>query len=291
MSIQESFPRLGLGTVQFGLPYGISNVLGQVTSDSIATILDRAAQANFSTLDTAANYGSAEEILGNASALTTPFRIVTKTIGLKSGLDAVLKRARQSVLTLGSKPVDLLLVHSAGDLAGEDGRALWRGLLGLRDEGLYKGIGISAYVADDPAQLARDFCPDAMQVPFSLLDQRLLRNGALAAVKDQGVEIHARSLFLQGLLFMEDGRLPPKLRHAASHLAAVRRYVADAGSTPLAAALAFALSTPQIDVALVGVSSPSELDEIIAAAAPPIPAVDWAACALDDETVLTPSLW
>jgi aryl-alcohol dehydrogenase-like predicted oxidoreductase len=204
----------------------------------------------------------------------------------------VLKRARQSVLTLGRKPVDLLLVHSAGDLAGEDGRALWRGLLGLRDEGLYKGIGISAYVADDPAQLARDFRPDAMQVPFSLLDQRLLRNGALAAMKDQGVEIHARSLFLQGLMFMEDVRLPPKLRHAAPHLAAVRRYVADAGSTPLAAALAFALSTPQIDVALVGVSSPSELDEIIgAAAARPIPDVDWAACALDDETVLTPSLW
>jgi aryl-alcohol dehydrogenase-like predicted oxidoreductase len=107
-------------------------------------------------------------------------------------------------------------------------------------------------------------------------------------MKALGVEIHARSIFLQGLLFVD--RLPEKLRHAAPALAAVRARIAAAGVTPLAAALAFALSRPEIDVALVGVTAKSELDEILAAALP-APMIDWAACALDDETLLTPSRW
>jgi aryl-alcohol dehydrogenase-like predicted oxidoreductase len=285
------FRRLGLGTVQFGQAYGVSNARGQVPPDEVAALLTRAAAAGIAVLDTAANYGEAEAVLGALPALTRPFRLVTKTIALKNGLDAVLARARQSARTLGRTPVDLLLVHSAADLRSPDGPALWRGLSALRDEGLFGGIGISAYVADDPAQLARDFRPAAMQVPVSLLDQRLIRSGTLAAMKDMGVEIHARSLFLQGLLFLEAGKLPPKLRHAAPHLDQLRHRFAAAGTTPLAAALAFALNRPEIDVAVVGVTTIAELDEILAAAAHPSPPLDWSACALDDEIVLTPSLW
>ena len=291
MAESASARRLGLGTVQFGQAYGVSNTSGQVQAGDVAAILRRAAAAGVSTLDTAANYGEAERVLGNVPALTRPFRVVTKTIALKNGLDAVMARARQSVETLGRKPVDLLLVHAAADLRGDGGRALWHGLLALRDEGLFGGVGISAYVADDPVQLARDFRPAAMQVPVSLLDQRLLQSGALAALKDLGVEIHARSLFLQGLLFLDDDRLPPKLRHAAPHLAALRRRFKNAGTTPLAAALAFAINRPEIDIGVVGVTNPGELNEILEAAAEPAPAIDWPACALDDPLVLTPSLW
>jgi aryl-alcohol dehydrogenase-like predicted oxidoreductase len=291
MTESSILARLGLGTVQFGQAYGVSNTTGQVPAADVAAILRRAAAAGVGTLDTAANYGEAESALGAVPALTAPFRIVTKTIGLKNGLDAVLARARQSVQTLGRKPIDLLLVHAAADLRGEGGRELWNALLRLRDEGLFRGIGISAYVADDPAQLARDFRPAAMQVPVSLLDQRLVASGTLAAMRDMGVEVHARSLFLQGLLFLEPAKLPPRLRHAAPHLEALRRRLAAAGTTPLAAAIAFALHRHEIGVALVGVTGPAELDEILAAAIRSAPALDWRACALDDEVVLTPSLW
>lgn len=283
--------RLGLGTVQFGQAYGVSNTRGRVPAADVAAILSRAAEAGISVLDTAANYGEAERTLGALPALTQPFRLVTKTIALKNGLDAVLAGARQSVETLGRKPVDLLLVHAADDLRGPDGRVLWNALLTLRDEGLVRGIGISAYVSDDPVRLARDFRPAAMQVPLSLLDQRLIQSGALAAMKDLGVEIHARSLFLQGLLFLPPEALPPKLRHAGAHLDALRQRLRTAGTTPLAAALAFALQRPEVDVAVVGVTTPAELDGILAAAAQDVPPIDWPACALHDEIVLTPSLW
>jgi len=283
--------RLGLGTVQFGQAYGISNARGRVPAQDVAAILRQAAAAGLRTLDTAAGYGDAEDVIGGLAALTQPFRIVTKTIALKNGLDAVVARARQSVKTLGRKPVDFLLVHSAADLMGNGGGELWKALLGLRDEGLFGGIGISAYVADDPVMLARKFRPDAMQVPLSLLDQRLIQSGALAAIKDQGVEIHARSLFLQGLLFLPEGKLPPKLASAASHLKRLRERFLEAGTAPLAAALAFALDRPEIDVAVIGVTTPGEFEEIVQATAQPSPTLDWPSCALNDELVLTPSRW
>jgi aryl-alcohol dehydrogenase-like predicted oxidoreductase len=285
------FARLGLGTVQFGQAYGISNTRGRVAAHDVAAILQRAAKAGLQTLDTAAGYGAAEEVLGGLAPLTEPFRIVTKTIGLKNGLDAVIERARQSVTMLGRESVDLLLVHSAADLIGAVGDELWNALLALRDEGLFAGIGISAYVADDPVMLARRFRPAAMQIPLSLLDQRLIQNGALRQLKDFGVDIHARSLFLQGLLFLPDDRLPPNLASAAGHLQNLRRTFHEAGTSPLAAALAFALERPEIDVAVVGVTTPVELEEILTAAAVPAPKLDWASLALNDELVLTPSRW
>jgi aryl-alcohol dehydrogenase-like predicted oxidoreductase len=279
--------KLGLGTVQFGQAYGVSNARGQVPAEEARAILSRAAAAGVRVLDTAANYGEAEKVLGAIDL--APFRIVTKTVAVKNGVDAVIARARQSVTTLGK--VDLLLVHAAGDLLGPDGDALWHALRALKDKGVVGGIGISTYVADDPAMLAARFRPDAMQVPFSLLDQRLLADGSLARMKDLGVEIHARSLFLQGLLFLTPDRLPDKLKYAAPQLEAIRARITAAGSTPLSAALGFVLSRPEIDIGLIGVTALGEMDEILAAAARPLPAFDWNACALADETVLTPSLW
>jgi aryl-alcohol dehydrogenase-like predicted oxidoreductase len=276
--------KLGLGTVQFGQAYGVSNQRGQVPKEEAAAILDRAAKAGVRLLDTAANYGEAENIL--AALDTSVFRVVTKTIGLSRGLDRVIARAHQSAQSLKA---DTLLVHAANDLNGKDGEALWNALRHLKSEGVFRKIGISAYVADDPVALAERFRPDVMQLPFSLLDQRLLENGSLMRLQELGVEVHARSLFLQGLLFLKE--LPTKLRHAAPHLAHVRKTLANANFTPLPAALGFVLAQPDIAFGLVGVTSSKELGEIIAAAGQPLPPLDWASFALKDELVLTPSLW
>lgn len=277
--------RLGLGTVQFGQAYGVSNVAGQVPLDEVRAMLARAAAEGVVVLDTAANYGQAEEVLAQCD--TRAFRIVSKTVSAKNGVAAVITRARQSVQSLGR--VDVLLVHAVADLLGPDGDELWRALRDLKEQGAVGAVGISAYVADDPAALARRFRPDVMQIPFSLLDQRLLQDGSLKRLKDLGVEIHARSLFLQGLLFMET--MPEKLRDAAPLLARVRQRIAATHATPLAAALGFVLSRPEIDVAVVGATSRHELDEILGVARGPLPELDWAACALDDARILTPSLW
>jgi aryl-alcohol dehydrogenase-like predicted oxidoreductase len=277
--------RLGIGTVQFGQAYGVSNTQGQVSRAEVKLILALAARAGVGLLDTAANYGEAEAVLGGNDL--APFRIVSKTCGIAHGVHGVIARVRESVATLGA--VDLLLVHSVQDLLGPSGTTLWRALQALKAEGVIGGIGISAYVADDPVALAERFQPDAMQLPFSLLDQRLLHDGSLARLKNMGVEIHARSLFLQGLLFMPQP--PEKLVAAGPMLDQARAQIAQAGLTPLTAALGFVLSRPEIDVAVVGMTGLSQLLEIITATLLPLPEMDWQACALKDERILTPSLW
>jgi aryl-alcohol dehydrogenase-like predicted oxidoreductase len=277
--------RLGIGTVQFGQAYGVSNRRGQVSRAEVKLILELATRAGIGLLDTAANYGEAEAALGGNDL--TRFRIVSKTLGVQHGVHAVIARVRESVRMLGA--VDLLLVHSVKDLMGPSGPTLWRALQALKKEGVIGGVGISAYVADDPVAMAERFQPDAMQLPFSLLDQRLLADGSLARLKQMGVEIHARSLFLQGLLFLE--QLPEKLSDATPKLDAVRQKIAAAGTTPLAAALGFVLSRPEVDAAVVGMTTLQEFEEIIAAALSPSPPLDYDACALTDARILTPSLW
>ena len=277
--------RLGIGTVQFGQAYGVSNTQGQVSRADVKLILEMAALCGIRLLDTAANYGEAESVLGGTNL--KPFRIVSKTLSVQHGVHAVIARVRQSVRTLGA--VDLLLVHSAKDLLGPSGTTLWRSLQALKAEGVIGAVGISAYVADDPVMLAERFRPEAMQLPFSLLDQRLLQDGSLKRLKQLGIEIHARSVFLQGLLFMAEP--PEKISAAGPMLEKARSEIARAGTGPLAAALGFVLSRPEIDVALVGLTGLAQLKEIIAAALAPLPDWDWTACALTDERVLTPSLW
>jgi aryl-alcohol dehydrogenase-like predicted oxidoreductase len=284
-ALPERARRLGLGTVQFAQRYGISNRRGQVPADEVRAILACAAGAGLGLLDTAANYGEAEAVLSEMD--TSGFRLVSKTASIALGVDAVVARVRQSARALGR--LDLLLVHSAGDLLGPQGERLWRALGALKLEGVTAGIGISAYVDDNPAWLAERFRPDAMQVPCSILDQRLLRDGSLERLKQLGVEVHARSVFLQGLLFLES--FPERLRYAQSALESARARIAAAGTTPLAAALAFVLSRPEVDVAVVGVAALKHLQEILAAVCEPVPELDWETCALDDARILTPSLW
>ncbi len=271
--------KLGLGTVQFGQAYGVSNTTGQVPKEEAARILARAAAGGVTLLDTAANYGDAEAVLAELN--TAPFRIVTKTISVKNGVEAVIARARQSAQTL--KP-DTLLVHAAADL--EDAK-LWPALQALKTEGLFRKIGISTYYNDNPAALAARFKPDVMQLPFSILDQRLLADGSLKRLSELGVEVHARSLFLQGLLFMEEP--PEKLAWATRELRSVKSHIIKTGIPLLSAALHFVLQRPEIAIGLVGVTSVKELDAILAAPVPP--GLNWSGCAIRDEKILTPSLW
>ncbi len=282
--------RIALGTVQFGLAYGISNQSGRTPLKEVAAILDYARTAGIAMLDTAAAYGDAEAVLAKLDARARGFSIISKTARLAQGLEAVLARARDSVQRLG-RPLEALLVHSAGDLALPDGPALWQGLQELKARGEVLRTGISAYAADTVLDLARRFQPDLMQVPVSVVDQRLHRDGTLSALAAQGVEIHARSLFHQGLIFVDPAHLPPKLAEKRAEVEALQGRIAASGLNPLALALAFACSVPAIAVAVVGVTRQSELQAIVAAAQAPQPDGDFAGYAIDDPLLLDPTRW
>ncbi len=282
---------LGLGAAQFGLDYGVSNPRGRVPEHEVRGILDTAAINKVGFIDTAPAYGDSERILGQSWPFPSPFRVVTKTVPIAEGLDRVETRARRSLEKMGLSRGHAILVHAAEDLLGPDGPALWDRLQGLKAEGLFQKIGVSCYGSDEPVHLARRFRPDLIQLPCSLLDQRPDRDGTLRALADLGVEIHLRSIFLQGLLFLDRDQLPAALGDAGPRLSRIRRALAEAGADPLQAALAYAQTRPEASAVILGVTSAAELRAILAAAATPVPDLDWTALALDHPVALDPRRW
>lgn len=282
--------RIGLGTAQFGLDYGISNKRGRVDEDEVGRIVRRAVEAGIRVIDTAPVYGEAERVLGEALPADSTIDVVTKTVRLAEGLPRVLARAATSCNLLG-RSVDVI-VHSAADLSGPAGADLWRGIEGLKARGVCRRIGFSAYAEDDVVALAERFRPDLVQVPCSLADQRLARNGELARLRALGVDIHIRSIFLQGLVLMTPQSLPQGLVRVAPWLERVRRKAQDLNISMLEAALGYAASLDEDAALIVGVTSLAEFEDILAAAQGlRVADVDWAEWRLDDDAVLWPVRW
>ena len=285
-----SVARLALGTVQFGVPYGVSNTGGQVQEVQVKAILKAAADAGIDMLDTAAAYGDAEAVIARATAdLGHRFRVVSKTLP-GAGIDAVVAAARRSAELAGGG-LDALLVHHPSDLAGHPGDRLWRALQDLANTGGIGRIGLSASFDDRPLDLAARFSPAVMQVPVSLFDQRLVRDGTLAELKARGIEIHARSIFLQGLLFAGEDQLAATIRHIAPALETRRQMIRQRGATLVEAALGYVLAQPELHRIVVGLTAVRELDQIRAAAAAAPRDMPWTEIAIDDPTVLNPSRW
>jgi aryl-alcohol dehydrogenase-like predicted oxidoreductase len=282
---------LGLGTAQFGMDAAFGGSPARVREGEVRAILDAAADAGLSLIDTGPRYGDGERVLGQCWPFPSPFKVVVKTIPLAEGLDRVEARARRSLERMGLPRGHALLVERAEDLMGPDARLLWARLEKLRDEGLFHKIGVSVGGGDEPVHLARRFQPDLIQIPCSMLDQRPAREGVLAALRDLGVEVQLRSIFLQGLLFLPREALPHVLADAGPRLSRIRRMLAEAGADPLQAALAYALSRPEASAVMVGVTSAAELRALMAAAAAPAPELDWSELALDHPVALDPRLW
>ena len=135
----------------------------------------------------------------------------------------------------------------------------------------------------------RRFPLDIVQAPLNVFDQRLLAEGVLARAAEKGVEIHARSVLLQGLLLMTPEAAAAKLPQAAEKLAAWRAALAEAGVSPLAAALGFALATPAERI-VIGVHSAAHLAECLASAET-APALDSRRFACDDLDIIDPRRW
>jgi aryl-alcohol dehydrogenase-like predicted oxidoreductase len=282
---------LGLGSAQFGADYGISNTRGRVGEDEVRQILQLAADCKVLTIDAAWYDGDVERILGRNWPFPSPFKPQIRTLPVEKGLDWVESRLRRSIDHMGLARAHAVLVDRAADLTGDQGDALWARLEKLKSEGLISRIGISARYEDQPLLLAKRFKPDLMQVPASILDQRLVRSGDIKAIANLGIEVQIRSVFLQGLLFLPREALPGNLSAIGPHLSRVRRIMAECGADPLHAALSYALNIDGVSLALVGVTSAAELRAIIAASERPSPRIAWESLAVHDAAALDPSQW
>ncbi|MFZ3008314.1 MAG: bifunctional regulator KidO [Phenylobacterium sp.] len=281
--------KLGLGSGQFALEQ--ASLRGRPPQAEVRDILDIAARTQLAVFDVAGRSPQVESVLGEIMPRPNPFRISISTVRADRGPDFVEAEARATLRRLGVETADAILVPSATDLFGPHGLALWDRLKALKDQGLTRKIGVSVFASDDPLGVARRFRPDIIQAPASLLDQRLLIDGTLAALTGIGIEVHLRSIFLSGLLFLPADRAPNHLKEAASRISRARRLIAEGRSDPLQAALGFALSRPEAAAVLVGVTTAAELNAVIAAASSPPPDLDWDDMAIDDPVALDPRAW
>jgi aryl-alcohol dehydrogenase-like predicted oxidoreductase len=287
----KSTARLGLGAAQRDLDYRAPGGRGRMSPAEAAATLQVAVEAGMRVLDTGAETGQAPALLAAGLPPASPFKVTVKTARAADGVEAVEAQARASLQRLGLERADALVVDCAADLLGPQGPALWKMMRRLKDEGLYDRIGVSANPEDHPLALARRFKPDLMQLPFSLLDQRLAVDGVLGEIAGMRIDINLRSIFLQGLLFLPRDGLPPRLAEAGPRLSRIRRMIAEAGADPMQAALAFALGRPEASAVIVGVASAAELRAIVAATAAAPPVLDWQALALDHAIALDPQRW
>ncbi len=281
--------KLGLSSGQFALDQGA--VRGRPPQAEVRDILDIAARSGLKAFDLAGRSPQAELDIGAALPRPNPFNVTISTVRADRGPDLVEAEARAVLRRLGVDKADCLLVPSASELFGPHGPALWDRLKSLKDQGLTRKIGISVFASDDPLGLARRFRPDVVQAPASLLDQRLLIDGTLAAIAGMGLEVQLRSIFLNGLLLLPPERAPSHLKAATNRIHRARRLIAEGRSDPLQAALGFALSRPEASTVLIGVGSVGELNAVVAAASRPIPDLDWDDMALDDPIALDTRSW
>lgn len=298
MPSSDPTDRLGLGTAQFGGDYGITNRAGKVSEEEAARILAFAAEAGIATIDTARLYAESESIIGRAAPAGATFSIVTKTrkFGGAANFGAASAGLQSdfadSLAALKRSAVQGLLLHDAGDLTGPMGDELWSALEELKRSGQVSKIGVSVYEPEEVDQILDRYPIDIIQLPFNALDQRLVSGGQLQHLAKAGVEIHARSIFLQGLLLASVDEIPAEFRPLRPAIEKLDTTFSGIGVNRLEGLLAVILSRSEIDRFVVGVTSVVELQAIVAAARR-ASVVDVALPAIDpiDPVFLNPSRW
>ena len=289
--------KVALGTVQFGVNYGISNKAGKTSQAEVGAILAAAEKYGVSVIDTATLYGDSEAVLGQTLSPNSSFNIVTKTSQFaKQMLDEAdaqhLEDTFHSSLSkLGRSSVYGLLAHRVDDLFLPGGDLLMDRLLKLKQDGLVSKVGVSVYSGSQIDQLMDRFKIDLIQLPINVMDQRLLQSGHLQKLKSAGVEIHARSIFLQGLLLMELQNVPEYFDVIRKNLESYHHFIRARGLTPIQAALGFVLGLQEIDQVICGVNNALQLGEICEAAQVEVDSNELAEFAIADESIVNPALW
>lgn len=258
--------KIALGTVQFGQNYGVANESGQVSAHECSLILDEAFSYGIDTIDTAIGYGESEAVLGQFDL--EGWKIISKLpplpdseFGSASSWVADQVTASLDRLKVGS--LYGILLHCPDQLCSSNGQDIYRALIRLKELGHVQKIGISIYSPDELDKIFQEMHFDIVQAPLSILDRRLIHSGWLARLSEANVEIHIRSIFLQGLLLMSNEKRPKKFDRWQSVWSEWSRWLLKNNLSPLEACLGYALSINEVDKVVVGVDSISHLSEIL----------------------------
>jgi len=265
--------QLCLGTVQFGMDYGIRGQQRPCIRDAVK-MLDFAYNHGINTFDTAYQYGLAEEVLGTWIYHRSPDRSHINIISkLKPNIfdgipsDKYYETAKQnltdSLLRLDVQYLDGYLLHSSRYVFNDE---IIAALARLKQEGLTRQIGVSTYEVDESLHGINHPDIDIIQLPYSILDQRM-KHGAVfeLALAANSTTLHSRSAFIQGLIFMNENEIPPFLAKAVPIVNRLRKVSEETGLSVLELALSYVKSQGAISHLVIGVDNETQLKENILA--------------------------
>jgi aryl-alcohol dehydrogenase-like predicted oxidoreductase len=274
------------------MPYGIDNHAPMVPLEEAKSIVTHARVLGMGMLDTAIAYGKSESRLGEIGI--NEWRVVSKLPEIPYSCanigDWVHDAVLGSLARLRTTSLYGLLLHEAQQLSGPRGNAIYDALCAVKERKLVEKIGVSIYAPDDLKDLHPRYRLDLVQAPYSVIDRRLVTSGWLSRLNDDGTEVHARSLFLQGLLLMPAASRPASFSRWQPLWNLWETWLSEHGLTAIQGCLGFALAQPQFKHFVVGIDSVQHLQEI-AAGASVRTAMPPEALASEDADLVNPSRW
>ncbi len=246
-----------LGTVQFGLNYGINNVESKPTKNKVYKMLDFATEHGIEILDTADAYGNASEIIGKYNAVY-PERFLINTKFQAKGLQ-LSKQLEASFAKLQTNHVNTYFYHSFFDFVNYP--AIQEELKILKMDGKINKVGISVYDNEEFKIAIDSDIIDTIQFPFNLLDNYYQRGELMTFAKERGKELQVRSVFLQGLFFKTLDSIPPKLTPLKPYLQLIHDLSNKYQFSIEQLALMYAIQQPAIDYIIIGVDNLEQLKQ------------------------------
>lgn len=285
--------KLILGTVQFGIDYGVNNSIGKLEENQVLELFKIAHNQGIRILDTAEVYGNAHEIIGNFHKKNddSRFKIITKfphSIKYNSINNKVLEYLEQ----LAVSSIEVLMFHSFESFK-TNYKAL-DSLKELKSKGSIKNIGVSVYTNEHLKQLLNEDLITVIQFPFNMLDNFNVRGDLLDQLKQKGKSIHTRSAFLQGLFFKNTNDKSPIVQNLKTELKILNQIIIDSNCSMEELALSYCLHQENIDNVIIGVDSILQLNANIKASSYNISQDDIKVInniQVKDLDLLNPSLW
>ena len=282
--------RIVLGGAQLGLPYGILNGGETLSGEEVARILDTAVSHGIDSIDTAIAYGQSESIIGETSQ--NRFNIISKLPPLPSEVSNVSEwvhtQVDASLARLNCKSLDALLLHRPQDLTGQHGSELYAAINSLKVEKFIQRFGISIYAPDELAGIIGKIDIDLVQVPLNVFDRRIL--GVIDQLTARNIEVHVRSVFLQGVLIASPKDRPQRFQPWSEHFAQFDTWVNSTGLSAMACCLGFALQQPGVAKLVIGTTSAESLTEIMNSV-PNMPLEVPADLQSSSEQLIDPRVW
>jgi len=250
-----------LGTAQFGLDYGINNKREQIPKEEIYQILNLAIKNKIRLLDTSPNYGNSEKILGSyIKNNNTSFKIITKTSA--SNKNKLKLSLTQSLKRLKVKRLYGYLFHNFETFKKRS--ELIETMQTFKTQKLIENIGFSLYFPNQLDYLLQNKINfDIIQLPYNIFDQRF--SPYFSKLKKMNVEIHTRSVFLQGLFFSEVKMLDSFFQKVKVKISSLRSLSANTGIPIYALCMYFVLSEKNIDHLVIGIDSEKHIKQLLSA--------------------------